>query len=60
MRGTGAEMMTVKVIMTMIKSTIPKMALFWGERPLILTLSFWSFRQVSPTVLAECLISFLL
>ena len=40
MRGTGAEMMTVKVIMTMIKSTIPKMALFWRERPLILTLSF--------------------
>ena len=40
MRETGAEMMTVKVIMTMIKSTIPKMALFWGERPLILRLSF--------------------
>ena len=59
MRGTGAEMVTVEVIMTMIKSTTPKMAPFWRERPLILTLRFWSFRQVSPTVLAECLISFL-
>ena len=59
MRGTGAQMMKVKLMMTMIKSMIAKMALFCGERPLILRLSFWSFRQVSPTVLAECLISFL-